>query len=332
MYRASRELWLSSIGLGTYLGEPDDAADAAYTEAISLAAASGINVLDTAINYRHQRSERNIGAALARLVETGRSNTAGSFHLHQSRLSLLRRKSAHPIRAVILSTSTSKAESSIPKKSSAACIAWPRDYLRDQIERSRKNLGLETIDLFYLHNPETQLSEVSPETFRERLKHAFAFLESCVKAGKLRFYGLATWNAFRVPEGSRDYISLTACAEIAREAGGSANHFRFVQLPFNLAMPEAYVLSNQNVEKKNVSLLTAAEHLGIAVVGSATLYQGRLVARLAGICYARSGNEKRQRERDPVCPFRAGPDHVAHRDGASRTRRSQPQTWTAPAR
>ena len=79
-----------------------------------------------------------------------------------------------------------------------------------------------------------------------------------------------------MPEGSRDYISLTACAEIAREAGGSANHFRFVQLPFNLAMPEAYVLSNQNVEKKNVSLLNAAKHLGIAVVGSATLYQGRL--------------------------------------------------------
>jgi aryl-alcohol dehydrogenase-like predicted oxidoreductase len=150
------------------------------------------------------------------------------------------------------------------------------DYLRDQIERSRRNLGLETIDLFYLHNPETQLSEISPEIFRERLKHAFAFLESFVKAGKLRFYGLATWNAFRVPEGSRDFISLSACAEIAREAGGSSNHFRFVQLPFNLAMPEAYVLANQTVEKKHVSLLTAAEHLGIAVVGSATLYQGRL--------------------------------------------------------
>jgi hypothetical protein len=27
------ELWLSSLGLGTYLGEPDDVADVAYTEA-----------------------------------------------------------------------------------------------------------------------------------------------------------------------------------------------------------------------------------------------------------------------------------------------------------
>src|SRR6516162_10611783 len=65
------ELWLSSIGLWTYLGEPDDGADADYTEAIQLALRSGINLLDTAINYRHQRSERNIGAALKHLVDTG---------------------------------------------------------------------------------------------------------------------------------------------------------------------------------------------------------------------------------------------------------------------
>jgi diketogulonate reductase-like aldo/keto reductase len=57
-------LWLSSIGLGTYLGDPSDTADRDYTEAIATALRSGINQLDTAINYRHQRSERNIGAAL----------------------------------------------------------------------------------------------------------------------------------------------------------------------------------------------------------------------------------------------------------------------------
>src|SRR5258705_6694601 len=61
------ELWLSSIGLGTYLGEPDDATDRAYVEAIVTALRSGINLLDTAINYRHQRSERNIGTALAQV-------------------------------------------------------------------------------------------------------------------------------------------------------------------------------------------------------------------------------------------------------------------------
>ena len=31
-------------------------------------------------------------------------------------------------------------------------------YLENQIERSRRNLGMETIDLFYVHNPESQLA------------------------------------------------------------------------------------------------------------------------------------------------------------------------------
>jgi len=75
-------------------------------------------------------------------------------------------------------------------------------YLENQIERSRGNLGLETIDLFYIHNPESQLADVSREVFRQRLKDAFALLEKMVKAGKLQYYGVATWSAFRVAESS----------------------------------------------------------------------------------------------------------------------------------
>ncbi|HEX4488515.1 MAG TPA: aldo/keto reductase, partial [Terriglobales bacterium] len=65
------ELWLSSIGIGTYLGDANDASDRAYTEAIAYAVRHGINVLDTAINYRNQRSERNLGEALKPLIEVG---------------------------------------------------------------------------------------------------------------------------------------------------------------------------------------------------------------------------------------------------------------------
>ena len=64
-------LAVSTIGIGTYLGEPDQATDAAYTEAVITAVESGFNVVDTAINYRLQRSERSIGAALAELARRG---------------------------------------------------------------------------------------------------------------------------------------------------------------------------------------------------------------------------------------------------------------------
>src|ERR1700694_4323658 len=63
-------LWASSVGLGTYLGDPTDDADSAYRSAVDRALDVGCNVIDTAINYRFQRSERAIGDALkARFAE-----------------------------------------------------------------------------------------------------------------------------------------------------------------------------------------------------------------------------------------------------------------------
>src|SRR4029077_5229830 len=67
------ELWLSSIGIGTYLGEPDAVTDQRYTDAVDAAIDRGVNVLDSAINYRLQRSERNIGAALKQAFESGKT-------------------------------------------------------------------------------------------------------------------------------------------------------------------------------------------------------------------------------------------------------------------
>jgi hypothetical protein len=64
-------LTVSTLGIGTYLGEADDATDAAYTEAVIAAVECGFNVVDTAINYRLQRSERSIGAALKELARRG---------------------------------------------------------------------------------------------------------------------------------------------------------------------------------------------------------------------------------------------------------------------
>src|SRR5262249_1084325 len=73
-----------------------------------------------------------------------------------------------------------------------------------------------------------------------------------------------------------DYIGLAEVEALAREQAGEDHHFRFVQLPFSLAMPEAYALLNQGSQKQKQSLLSTAEQLGIAVVGSATLQLGQL--------------------------------------------------------
>jgi aryl-alcohol dehydrogenase-like predicted oxidoreductase len=63
-FRELQGLTASSIGLGTYPGRDDESTDHLYAAAITRALACGCNVLDTAVAYRHQRSERIIGRAL----------------------------------------------------------------------------------------------------------------------------------------------------------------------------------------------------------------------------------------------------------------------------
>lgn len=273
------ELSLSSIGLGTYLGEPDEAADQLYVQAVETALRAGINVLDTAINYRHQRSERNIGTAIRELIEADEIRRDEVLVCTKAGyLSFDGMVPADP-RGYFL---REYVEKGILKPSDMAggmhCMA-PR-YLENQLERSRANLGLETIDVFYIHNPESQLGEVPREEFRARLRAAFQFLEKAVKAGNIRWYGIASWNAFRVPEGEQAYMSLAGCMGAAREAGGEHHHLRFIQLPFNLGMPEAAALPTQISGKEPVPPLQYGLEHGLAMIGSASLYQGQLTQNL----------------------------------------------------
>jgi aryl-alcohol dehydrogenase-like predicted oxidoreductase len=270
------DLWLSSIGIGTYLGEPDSATDLRYTDAVMEAARSGANVLDTAINYRFQRSERSIGAALAGLIEAGIARDELFLCTKAGYLTYDASVPADPPAYFMKEYIESGIIPTAELVGGMHCMA--PGYLADQIERSRHNLGVDTIDLFYLHNPEQQLAELSREAFYERLRAAFAGLEDMVAAGNIRIYGTATWNGYRQDPSSREYLDLSRIESIARDAGGEEHHFRAIQLPFNLGLPEAFTLRNQ--QGAQLSTLELARKLGIAVVSSAALMQGRLTARL----------------------------------------------------
>ena len=271
-------LVLSSIGIGTYLGEPDDSTDRAYTDAVVAAVESGINVVDSAINYRFQRSERAIGAALKGLFAKGYSRDEIVLCTKAGFLTPDGEMPADPnsyFSREFLERGIFTADDI-----AAGCHCMAPGYLSDQLERSRRNLGVATIDIFYLHNPETQLSEVSPEVFRARIREAFLFLESSVASKAIRAYGLATWNSFRDDPKANGYLSLKEMADIARDVAGDDHHFRFVQLPFNIAMPEALTRPNQMIDGKLVPMVQAARALNIALITSAALLQGQLTKNL----------------------------------------------------
>jgi aryl-alcohol dehydrogenase-like predicted oxidoreductase len=271
-------LVMSSIGIGTYLGEPDEATDRGYTESVIAAVEGGFNVVDTAINYRFQRSERSIGAALKHLARAGYGReeivlcTKAGFLTPDGEMpddveEYFAREYLEP-------------EILRPEEIAAGCHCMAPRFLEDQLGRSLNNLGVANLDVFYLHNPETQIGEVPADEFRRRIRDAFEFLESVVAGGKIGAYGMATWNAFRENIQSPGFMSLGEIERIARDVAGPDHHFRFLQVPMNLAMPEALLRPNQTVDGKTLATVQAARILGITVVISASLLQGQLTRNL----------------------------------------------------
>ncbi len=277
--RGFEELALSSIGLGTYLGANDTATDRIYEAAVTRALELGCNVIDTAINYRCQRSERTIGRAL------GAAIAAGVIRRDQVFLATKGGYIAYD------GEPASDAAAHLQQTFVAPGILTPEDvvggshslapaFLEHQLDRSLANLSVSCIDLYYLHNPETQLEELPPDRVYARMQAAFETLERAVEAGKIRYYGAATWNGLRASVGAGSLISLERLVTLARQAAGQRHHFRAIQLPYSLAMPEAYTRKNQTAQGVAMTPLEAAEALGVYAMGSAALYQNRLTRNL----------------------------------------------------
>jgi len=281
-FRPMLGLSVSSIGIGTYLGEPDAETDADYESALTAALGGGINLIDTAVNYRFQRSERTIGKVIAAMTAAGKIRreeiivaTKGGYVTFDGEAPADPRGwfDEHYIRSGIV------APGDLVEGSHCMTPRW----LVTMLELSRANLGLETIDIYYLHNPETQLGEVSRGEFRKRIRAAFETLEDAAAAGKIGVYGVATWNGLRVAATERGFLSLDELWRAAHEVAGDAHHFRAIQLPYNLAMPEAVTRANQPAGNQTGTALSAAGAMGLGVCASASLLQGRLAQRLPPI-------------------------------------------------
>jgi aryl-alcohol dehydrogenase-like predicted oxidoreductase len=269
---------LSSIGLGTYLGNADDATDRGYEECVGIALGSGINVFDSAINYRGQKSERAIGRALAAAFAGGAArrdevfvSTKGGYLPHDA-------DDPRPARRYVSETFLEPGIAPRDEIAGGNCIA--PGYLADQVERSRENLGLATIDLYYLHNIESQKTAVDASTFRTRLVRAVESLEEAAANGRIARWGLATWDGLRVPPEHPEHLALALAEAVAREVVGTDHHFAAVQLPVNLAMAQAVVYRSQGSDGDREPALVAAANRGLAAFGSASLLQGRLAGDL----------------------------------------------------
>jgi len=301
-FRRHGEGVVSSIGLGTYLGDPTDAVDEGYREAIVAALQRGCNVLDTAINYRCQRSERVIGEALADVAiegggeaaAVGEAATADANPDDESPAGVDRESVLVATKGGFLPFDGERPEDPgryVREEFVEPGIVDPDDlahgahaiapgFLDDQLDRSLANLGLDTIDLYYVHNPETQLDVRSRDAVYDQLEAAFERLEERRAAGDIRGYGVASWDAFRVPPEHDSHLSLPEVIGRARRAAESAGAettgFRAIQLPFNARMADAFTVAAHEGPEGMQSALHFAQDAGLSVFTSASIGQGDL--------------------------------------------------------
>lgn len=282
-FRSPDGIALSSIGMGTRGGEAGAGDDLLYRGAVPRALERGVNVFDTALSYRSQRSERALGAALGRALHEGKVARDELFVISKGGYVTVDPdfvRTPREARRYLLETYL---ESGLvdPEGLVDGVHTLDPPFLLDQIERSRRNLGLETIDLYSVEDPEIQLLARGPTGFHDLMARVFAALEEAVAKRAIAAYGLSTWSGLLLPYTERGHLAYAEILELALEVGGADHHLRGIHLPYSLGMGEAQGLPSQfGPDTRPRSFLDAVRDTGTAVFACAPLVRGRAVRGL----------------------------------------------------
>lgn len=271
-------LIFSKLGFGTFKKEPykEENYTFDYKDALKTAIHHGVNVIDTAINYRYQQSEREIGEVLEKLFESG--------DVKREELIICSKGGFVPLDFPFPENPYEWINEHIIQKGFATSSDIELDqhcitpaFLKDSLDRSLSNLHVKCLDIYFLHNPETQLTKIGYTHFLKKLEEIFESFETMVNEGKIKAYGIAVWNAFTYEEGNNEYINLEEVYDVARKVGGVNHHFKYIQLPFNIAKTNAYTIANQKMSDGNYyTPLQVAHKLGLGVMSSSSLLQMHL--------------------------------------------------------
>ena len=265
-YALLGELTVSRIGFGAYRvddGSPD------HRAALEKALSEGCNLIDTSTNYTDGHSERLIGEVLGGL--SARKRLARSEVVVVSKIGYVQGKN---LEIAQQREAQGKAFPELVKYADGLWHCVHPEWLEDQLTRSLGRLGLSTLDVCLLHNPEYFFDDAvkrgeGPLTklrddFYQRLRRAFEHFEQEVSRGRLRYYGVSSNTAISSAD-ARDATHLGRMLAAAREAGGAGHHFKVLELPMNL-LESGALFEKNNGEPPDRSVLEAAGEQGILVL------------------------------------------------------------------
>lgn len=268
-------LIFSKLGLGTFNKEPYKEENYVfhYIEGVKQAIKSGINLIDTASNYRYGQSEKEIGIALKELFdekEVKREElivcSKGGF------IQLDYPFPENPYSWIEENITDKKLASKDDIELDQHCMT--PDFLEWSCKKSIENLGVKALDIYFLHNPDMQIMKLGYPKFLKKIESVFKRFEKMVSMGLIKYYGVATWNGFT--KETQEHMNLEDLVEIAKKVAGENHHFKYIQTPFNIAKTSIYTIPTQTVKGEECTVLQAAHRLGIGVISSSSLLQMNL--------------------------------------------------------
>ena len=255
-----------------------------HFEAMVRSISNGVNLIDTSTNYSDGGSELLVGQVLEDLIakdqiareEVVIVSKVGYLQGRNFELSQERKQQGKPFPDLVLYADGLE-----------HCIH--PDFIEDQLTRSLERLGLETLDLLLLHNPEYYLGwaakhgipvEEARKKFYQRIGLALHYLEKEVTNGRIQAYGISA-NTFPASRRDEDFISLSNVWHLAQDVSKN-HHFRAIQFPMNLFENGAVLEENQ---KEGQSLLSYArsKHLGVLINRPLNAFAGNRLVRLADV-------------------------------------------------
>ena len=265
----NRGLTTSRLGFGAYRV---DTREPEHRDALKKALREGVNLIDTSTNYMDGDSERLIGSVLRELTKGG----------ELSREEVIVVSKIGYVQGPNLKQAEAREQAGRPypdmvKYGEGIWHCMHPEYLADQLSLSLDRLGLATLDVCLLHNPEYFLSEaahhsdenlaVAMEAFYRRIEQAFTFFESQVVAGRIRYYGVS--SNLTADASDAEATSLSRMCDAARSAAASQgieqHHFAALQCPMNLYETGALVTPNTGMDQQE-TVLEVAQREGIAVL------------------------------------------------------------------
>lgn len=273
---------LSSLGVGTFPGAATTEVDAQIAAIVARALTSGINVIDTGAHYRYGRSLAAVGAGVRAAVESGVPRDA-MFLISKGGFLTLRGGPPANMQAWFDTEIVAQGYGNMEDLAKGAHLLTP-EYINYQLELSRNLMGVETLDAFLVDQPEVHIPQIGKAALNEKLLKVFEVLERAVNDGRLRYYGISTFEGFRVETDDKMFQSLTSMLGLAEKAAQAAtgqaearHHFKLAMMPFNQVMLEGFTRFNTATGQGNVaSPVQAAHQLEIYMMASHTMFKGHL--------------------------------------------------------